>query len=1043
MKVDVVIVTYRSERDLERCLHSVPPGHSVFVVENASGDGSPAIAERCGARVIRNETNRGFAAAANQGASLGTGDLILFLNPDAVLSRETIDVMAGCFDRSDVCVVGANLVGPDGTPQRSWWPFPSPRQMWLEALGLGRLVSDQDGFVVGACFMVRRKMFDALGGFDQRYWLYGEEADLCFRAREVGWSVVLASTEVEHEGGVSGRDSSDLVAEHFARGSDRFVLFRGGRRAVVSYRMASLISSIVRWPLLRVLGRREVAAMRRRHVRRTARALLRHPTTVPSESAAPVPGVVVLSLEPWDEVWRRNQFLVRELLAIEPTLRVLWVEPPQDLMYEMLRKRRPTRLASKRLRPLPDEPRVVRFQPRKWLPRAIWPGVDRSLSRQVTDAMYRGGFRDAIVWVNDSTYAPLTRALDNRSVYDITDDWLDSNESGRELVRRERRERVMLNAADEVVVCSPTLAERRSALRDVHVIPNAVDTAHFRRPQPRPADLPNGRTAVYVGTLHDDRIDVELVEELAEDLPELQVVLVGPDCLSDASRRALGRHGNVLLLDRRPYSSVPGYLQHADVVVVPHLVSPFTDSLDPIKAYECLAVGTPTVATAVQGFRDLGGPIVTTEREGFSDAVRHALTTDRAEATEEPPSWRHRAEEFWAVLQGRASLPTPRRRVRVAYLDHTAIQSGGEVALARLLPGMPGVEPIVILGEDGPLRELLEKAHIDVRVVPMAEEARSVHRSSVVPGRLPIAAVVHTARYVRTIRNQLKEIRPDLVHTNSLKSALYGGIAARWAGVPVIWHIRDRIAPDYLPRPVVWAVRALALVVPDGIITNSNATRRTLARAGRTSAVAPSPVVYDAVPEQQNSATAESSEFTVGIIGRLAPWKGQDVFLRGFSQAFPNGDARALVVGGALFGEDEFERQLRELIEELGLRDRVTMTGHVHDVAPFLSQMDLVVHASVIPEPFGQVVVEAMMAGKPVIASAAGGPLEIVTDGTDGVLVAPGSPDALSAAMRSLAADPAERERLARNAKRRAADFAPARVGVQVERVYRKVLAAN
>src|SRR6185503_17721678 len=109
---------------------------------------------------------------------------------------------------------------------------------------------------------------------------------------------------------------------------------------------------------------------------------------------------------------------------------------------------------------------------------------------------------------------------------------------------------------------------------------------------------------VYVGSLHDARLDVELVAELAEALPQVNVLLVGPDSLVDESRRLLQRHRNTRLLGVRPYNEVPAYLQHADVVIVPHRVSPFTESLDPIKAYECLAITTPTVATPVAGFRE-------------------------------------------------------------------------------------------------------------------------------------------------------------------------------------------------------------------------------------------------------------------------------------------------------------------------------------------------------------------------------------------------------------------------------------------------------
>ena len=176
-------------------------------------------------------------------------------------------------------------------------------------------------------------------------------------------------------------------------------------------------------------------------------------------------------------------------------------------------------------------------------------------------------------------------------------------------------------------MCSPALAESRGTTRPVSLVPNGVDVEHFRRPRPRPSDLPAAPTAVYVGSLHDARLDVELVAELADALPELNVVLVGPDSLGGESQSLLASRPNVYLLGARPYEVVPAYLQHADVVIVPHRVTPFTDSLDPIKAYECLAIDTPTVATPVAGFRIHADVLDVVDREAFPALVRAVLTT--------------------------------------------------------------------------------------------------------------------------------------------------------------------------------------------------------------------------------------------------------------------------------------------------------------------------------------------------------------------------------------------------------------------------------
>ncbi len=159
------------------------------------------------------------------------------------------------------------------------------------------------------------------------------------------------------------------------------------------------------------------------------------------------------------------------------------------------------------------------------------------------------------------------------------------------------------------------------------------------------------RVAVYVGALHVDRLDVDLVIDLAGSIPNLEIVLVGPNSLGVGSDRRLKGVPNVTLLGPRTYAVVPAYLQHADVVIVPHIVSPFTDSLDPIKAYECLAVGRPTIATPVAGFRGLPSPVVVAQREGFVAEVAKTLAGDDTVVNSVVPSWTERAVAFAGALR--------------------------------------------------------------------------------------------------------------------------------------------------------------------------------------------------------------------------------------------------------------------------------------------------------------------------------------------------------------------------------------------------------
>ncbi len=388
------------------------------------------------------------------------------------------------------------------------------------------------------------------------------------------------------------------------------------------------------------------------------------------------------------------------------------------------------------------------------------------------------------------------------------------------------------------------------------------------------------------------------------------------------------------------------------------------------------------------------------------------------------------------------------RPVRVAFLDHTARWSGGEIALHTLLEALEGVEPVLVLAEDGPLRERVQALGIPVQVLPLGDEVREVRKDDVRPGRLPLRPAVATAGYVVRLARRLRALRPDIVHTNSLKSALYGTLAARLAGVPVVVHVRDRIAADYLPGPAVRVLKPFLRTVPDALIANSQSTlaavldgEHLVHKSRRYVIPSATRVISDAVRSVEPTAgSPQRSSFRVGIIGRIAPWKGQDVFLDAFARAYPDGDERAVVVGSPMFGEDDYLAALRAQATRLGLDGRVEFTGFVEDVNGVLADLDVLVHASVTAEPFGQVVIEGLAAGVPVIAADDGGPAEILQDGVDGLLHPPGDAGALAERLVRLRSDPALRERLARAGVARARDFAPDRLAADVLEVYTAVL---
>jgi glycosyltransferase involved in cell wall biosynthesis len=324
---------------------------------------------------------------------------------------------------------------------------------------------------------------------------------------------------------------------------------------------------------------------------------------------------------------------------------------------------------------------------------------------------------------------------------------------------------------------------------------------------------------------------------------------------------------------------------------------------------------------------------------------------------------------------------------RVLFIDHTAKLGGGEIFLLNLLPELAGhISPVVILLEDGPLRLELERRNIEVYVFEVSADLVASRRESLAclskviinRGLASVNTAVKLSRFISLLK-------VDIVHTNSLKACVVGGIASRLARKPLIWHIHDRISEEYLPKSMVKLIRVLIKVMPHAVIANSEATLGTLnLRYTKHGVVVyPGTVVCEPVPQPPIG-----SPIRIGIIGRLSQWKGQHIFLEVAArvlQTHPN--TEWVIVGAALFGEDEYCQQLEDRASRIDLAGHITFRGFQSDVVTEMCNLDIIMHCSILPEPFGQVITEAMALAKPVIASRAGGVLEIIEDTKSGVLV--------------------------------------------------------
>ena len=397
-------------------------------------------------------------------------------------------------------------------------------------------------------------------------------------------------------------------------------------------------------------------------------------------------------------------------------------------------------------------------------------------------------------------------------------------------------------------------------------------------------------------------------------------------------------------------------------------------------------------------------------------------------------------------MRNRRRGPNSARGIRVAILDHTGALGGAELALVRLLDATDAssVTSHTILFSEGPFAERLRQTAHAVEVLPLHEEIVAAGRESV--GGSLWAAVANTVKvlpFAIRLGLHLRELAPDVIHTTSLKADLIGVPASWIARRPLVWHIHDRISPDYLPSAMVWLIRTLARYVPRHVLVNSAATAATLPGVRNLTIAHPgfTPDQVGASPSAREAPTTP----VVGILGRISPTKGQLEFVRASARVLQRRPGvRFRIIGAALFSEQDYEERVRQEVDALGVGDAVEFAGFVADPAAALDALTLFVHASGTPEPFGQVVVEAMIRGVPVVATRGGGVTEIVQPDDDaeplGWLVPPYDVVALADAILEALDHPDVARRRAEAAHRSAQERFPIeRTAAAVSEVWRRV----
>jgi glycosyltransferase involved in cell wall biosynthesis len=358
--------------------------------------------------------------------------------------------------------------------------------------------------------------------------------------------------------------------------------------------------------------------------------------------------VVCLPDMDWDHlVWTNRQHVMYRLPKLDPTVRVLYVSSPRFVLVGKLGL--PSRV---RRRQYPDGQRVdglwtQRIGDRLWILQPLLPVpnrlcrrvtpvlLDRWLLAVVRSTMRRLGFARPVLWTYTPLAAPLVGHLGERLVcYDVVDDYPSLSEY-RPLSRQvASQDRELTRRADLVFFASKTLYEARKHLNpNAHLVGNAADVALFAQARAegiaRPADLQvvPGPIVGFHGTVTSSKLDLRLCRELALRRPQWSLVFVGP-VQDRAARAALADLSNVYLLGAREQAELPAYLAHFAVSIIPYQRNAYTEHLNALKLYECLAAGRPIVTTDLPCFREFQDQVViASDADSFTAAVERVLAS--------------------------------------------------------------------------------------------------------------------------------------------------------------------------------------------------------------------------------------------------------------------------------------------------------------------------------------------------------------------------------------------------------------------------------
>lgn len=328
--------------------------------------------------------------------------------------------------------------------------------------------------------------------------------------------------------------------------------------------------------------------------------------------------------------------------------------------------------------------------------------------------------------------------------------------------------------------------------------------------------------------------------------------------------------------------------------------------------------------------------------------------------------------------------------MKILFLDQSGKPGGAELCLIDIAKPYRD-RCLVGLFADGPFRHFLEQQHIPVQI--LGTQLIQVRKgSSILEG---LGSLKQLMPLVALVARKASEY--NLIYANTQKALVVGALASFISRRPLVYHLHDILCAKHFSKTNRCLAVTLANRFASLVIANSKASQAAFVEAGGRLEI--TEVVYNGFepelyqsPESNNLSQLRQQlgldgQFVVGNFSRLSPWKGQHILIEALVHC-PL-DVTAILVGDALFGEEDYIKQLHAKVKVLGLEERVRFLGFHSNISQLMAVCDLVAHTSTAPEPFGRVIVEAMLCKRPVVAAQAGGAVELVETGINGFLVPP------------------------------------------------------